>query len=186
MKIQKTDNRSQFKANPSKNILYQVEQELNGNKAGLEKFMKLFQDTFKRLDTKTVVDMDKYGNYRISHANFPGILIKENLKTKSQSTFAQKVLNTCEANLLRMESKLLKKVISILVNSGKNFEEIADIGLNRLDRNYLKSNFLELINIAKRIKEKNPQSRLTLRDFYYEEVLKEQEELHKLWNSEHL
>lgn len=185
MKIQTTDNITPFKANPGQNILYQVEQEFNGNKIKIEKFMQLFQDSFKRLDTNTIVDMDKYGNYRISHKNFPGILIKKNLKTNPQTIFAKKVLNTCEANLLRMEENLLKKVISVLVNSGKDFEEISNIGLNRLDRGYLKSEFLKLIDIAKRIKEKNPQSRLTLKDFYYEKVLKEQEELHKLWNIEH-
>ncbi len=137
--------------------------DFGGDVKRLEKFEKLFNDTFeKKLDTNTVVDITDGERFRISNLAAPGISQAMRFLHKDMP-LAQRILTECDKVYASEEHRLFKKIISKKYNSGKSLEKIAKLS-EELDARS-KLHFMDLIETASRILKEKPQSKLTEVEF---------------------
>lgn len=137
--------------------------DFGGDVKRLEKFEKLFNDTFeKKLDVNTVIDITGGGRFSISNLVAPGISQAMRFLHK-QKPLAQRILTECDRVYASEEHRLFKKIITKKYNSGKSLEKIAKLS-EKLDAKS-KLHFMDLIETASRILKENPQSKLTEVEF---------------------
>ena len=137
--------------------------EFGGSAKRLEKFERLFHDTFeKHLDENTIIDITDAGRFRLSNLIDPKITYTMRALYK-EKPLAQRVLTMCHKIYANEENILFIKIISKKVKSGKSLEEIGKMAekLDKYKRPYLN----DLIETASRILEENPYSKLTEFDF---------------------
>ncbi|MBR5554644.1 hypothetical protein IKU74_01395 [bacterium] len=158
-------NNLSFQARVGKRLLNQVRKDFDGRKDKVEKFEKLFQDTFQHnVDDDLVIDIDKNKHLVFSHLANPYIKYASGRVYNGNNPIMHSVMNECSKTYGYGEYMLFKNVISKLHNKGKSIEEISEFEQN-LTRVKSKKTFSELINVAKRIKSENPNAKLTKDEF---------------------
>ena len=169
-------NNISFQAKIGNNALRTVKNECDSNKR-VAKFKQLFEDTFaKNIDENTVVDLDKNNNYIFSHTAFPKIKYKSKQKPIIKKSFLNSLLQECPKTLTSLEIKMFRTIISKCIKSGKTFDELENFAQVILKNEKSREHFLENLNLAIRIKNKNPKSQLKNFEFDYmmNKVLEEQ------------
>ena len=162
------NNNIAFEARVGKNALKILKNDFGGDTDKVAKFEHLFDDTFsKNIDSDTVVDVDKSGNYVFSHSEFPKIKHKTTEKPAFKKSFANSLLQECPKTLARIENKMFRTIISKSVNSGKSFEDLENIAQKVFKNEKSKNKFLENLSVAKRIKKEYPKSKLKDFEFDY-------------------
>jgi hypothetical protein len=137
--------------------------DFGGDVKRLEKFEKLFNDTFeKNIDANTVVDITKGGRFSLSNPIAPKVTVPMNVLYKNKS-LAQRMLHECDRVYASVEYRLFKKIISKKYNSGKSLEKISELS-KKLDKR-ARLYFMDLIGTAERILKENPDSKLTELEF---------------------
>lgn len=137
--------------------------DFGGDVKRLEKFEKLFNDTFeKKIDANTVVDITKGGRFSLSNLIAPKVTVPMNVLYKNKS-LAQRMLHECDRVYASVEYRLFKKIISKKYNSGKSLEKISELS-KKLDKR-ARLYFMDLIGTAERILKENPDSKLTELEF---------------------
>ena len=130
----------------------------------LEKFEKLFHDTFeKNIDTNTVVNVTTKGRFKLSNLIAPKIAYPVRLYSAKGKPLSQRILNECSKVYANTEYRLFQKIISTRVHEGKPIEQIAKLG-EKLDA-HRRPYFMDLIGTASRILKENPNSKLSEYDF---------------------
>lgn len=159
-----------FQARAGKNVLKIVKKEFNGDKIRTAKFEQLFEDTFaKNLDENTIIDLDKNNKYIFSHPAFPKIKHKSPEKPVFKKSFANSLLTECPKILGSIEIKMLRTIIAKSIKSGRSFEDLENFAQKIFKNEKSKENFLENLNLAKRIKKEYPKSKL--KDFEFDYML---------------
>lgn len=162
------NNNISFQSRVGKNALKILRNDFKSDIDKVAKFERLFDDTFsKNIDSDTVVDVDKSGNYVFSHSEFPKIKHKTTEKPAFKKSFANSLLQECPKTLARIENKMFRTIISKSVNSGKSFEDLENIAQKVFKNERSKNIFLENLSVAKRIKKEYPKSRLKDFEFDY-------------------
>ena len=137
--------------------------EFGGDTKRLEKFEKLFRDTFdKKIDTNTVVDISENGRFKMSNPIAPKITYPVKILNRKKS-LAQRVLTECDKVYSSVEYRLFQRIISKKVQSGKSLEEISKLS-KKLDE-HSRLYFMDLIGTASRILKENPNSKLSEFEF---------------------
>jgi len=154
-----------FQAKVGKRLLRQVRKEFDNNEIKVEKFEKMFQDTFQRnVDENLVIDIDKNKNLVFSHLSIPNVKYASSKVRNGNQSIAKYVMNECSKTYGYGEYMLFKNIISKSHNKGKDIDEISKFEENLSNKNSKKS-FLELIKVAKLIKKENPETKLTKDEF---------------------
>lgn len=155
-----------FCAIQSPNIVRRVRKEFNGNRAKIEQFNQLFNDIFSKtvVDDNTIINIDSKHRIVLSNKNFPNIKRQHKGVDRGGNTYAQTVLRTCTAQMRRAEYKLIRKIVSTLVNSGKSLDEVEEMA-NLWTNLKSKEFYLNTVELARLIKAENPNSKLTQKDF---------------------
>ena len=169
-------NNISFQAKIGNNALKTVKNECYSDKR-VAKFKQLFEDTkAKNIDENTVVDFDKNNNYIFSHTAFPKIKYKSKQKPIFKKSFLNSLLQECPKTLTNLEIKMFRTIISKCIKSGKTFDELENFAQEILKNEKSREHFLENLNLAIRIKNKNPKSQLKNFEFDYmmNKVLEEQ------------
>ena len=169
-------NNISFQAKIGNNALKTVKNECYSDKR-VAKFKQLFEDTFaKNIDENTVVDLDKNNNYIFSHTAFPKIKYKSKQKPIFKKSFLNSLLQECPKTLTNLEIKMFRTIISKCIKSGKTFDELENFAYEILKNKKSREHFLENLNLAIRIKNKNPKSQLKNFEFEYmmNKVMEEQ------------
>lgn len=169
-------NNISFQAKIGSNALKTIKNECPSDKQ-VAKFKQLFEDTFaKNIDENTVVDLDKNNNYIFSHTAFPKIKYKSKQKPIIKKSFLDSLLQECPKTLINLEIKMFRTIISKCIKSGKTFDELENFAQEILKNKKSRELFLENLNLAIRIKNKNPKSQLKNFEFDYmiNKVLEEQ------------
>ena len=149
-------NNISFQAKIGNNALKTVKNECYSDKR-VAKFKQLFEDTFaKNIDENTVVDFDKNNNYIFSHTAFPKIKYKSKQKPIFKKSFLNSLLQECPKTLTNLEIKMFRTIISKCIKSGKTFDELENFAQEILKNEKSREHFLENLNLAIRIKNKNP------------------------------
>ena len=162
------NNNISFQSRVGKNALKILRNDFKSDIDKVAKFERLFDDTFsKNIDSDTVVDVDKSGNYVFSHSEFPKIKHKTTEKPAFKKSFANSLLQECPKTLARIENKMFRTIISKSVNSGKSFEDLENIAQKVFKNERSKNIFLENLSVAKRIKKEYPKSKLKDFEFDY-------------------
>ena len=137
--------------------------EFGGDTKRLEKFEKLFRDTFdKKIDTNSVVDISEGGRFKISNPIAPKITYTLNILNRKKP-LPQRILTECDRVYANAEYRLFQKIISKGVQSGKSIEQISKFS-EKLD-DEIRPYFMDLIGTATRILKENPNSKLTELEF---------------------
>jgi len=161
-------NNISFQARAGANVLKIVKKEFNGDKNRIAKFEQLFGDTFaKNLDENTIIDLDKNNNYIFSHSTFPKIKYKSNENLTFKKSFANSLLQECPKILANIENKMFRTIIAKSIKSGRSFEDLENFAQKIFTNEKSKGNFLENLNLAKRIKKEYPKSKLKDFEFDY-------------------
>lgn len=161
-------NHISFQAKLGNNAVKIIKKEFNDDTNKVQKFERLFADTFEHnIDSNTVVDIDKNRKYVFSNSVFPDIRCKTDVCINVKDTYSKALLQECPKTLLYLENKLFRTVIAKSIKSGKSFEELENL-VSKFFRNVKsKKYFLENLSIAKLIKEENPKSQLKDYEFDY-------------------
>ena len=163
-----------FMAIPGTEVMRRVTTECNGEEARTNKFQDLFHDTFdNNLDENTVVDVDENGQYVFSHLKFPNIFYKSDrvLDRGRGNDFQSAVIMACPEVLKSVEHEMIRTIIAESVKSGISFDTINQMANSNIQNEKLKKYFFDNINIARRIKENNPESNLTFEEFEVMEMV---------------
>ena len=171
-----TINNLSFRAKPGKNILKLVNREFNNDKTKLNKYVRLFEDTFEsNLDKETVVDINKNRHFVFSNNSFPVIKYQHSSKMKVSNSYAQTFINECSRIFGSGEIDLFKVIIRKHLNNGNSTEGLKQLAkkiLNPKSREY----FDEYIKVAERIKKEFPDSKISKEEFDYIQNIIMQEE----------
>ena len=154
-----------FQAKPGANVLNIARKEYGYTTKRLEKFIKLYKDTFiKNIDENTVVDLTADNKYIFSNELFPDIKYFSNVALEIKENLLQSFVQECPKVLSRIEGAMFKDIISKSILKGSSFEDLAKTaeGIKNGDR---KKEFLRNLNLAERIKKENPNSKLTPVEF---------------------
>ena len=157
-----------FTARPGAGIVRRAVLEYNGDEVRLTKFKKLFHDTFENnLDENTVINLDEQERYVFSNLKFPNIFYKsdEKLDRERGRDFLSAVIMACPKVLSSLEHKMIRTIIKECYKSGISPKEMSKMAEENIQNAGLKKYFLDNLNIARRIKENNPNSKLTLDEF---------------------
>ena len=162
-----TDYKNQitFTARIGKNLkMHLLNNEFYANPQRVEKFERMFYDTFKKnIDTNTVLEMDSRGKFYLYNIGLKGV--KHSLKIfASGGNIANKILQECSTVFSRAEYVLFQKYISTNVLKGKSLEKIKAVGETKLN-GVRKHHFNDLVGTAQRILKQNPESKLTEYEF---------------------
>lgn len=152
-----------FTAKTGKHLIaYISKNEFNADKAKIIKFKKLFSDAFVNItDNNTIIDIDKKHNLIFSHLAFPNIsYCYKNSHSKKISV--RSILNECSKTIATGESKLFEQIISNKIQKGLSFQELKNIVENTFSK---PEKFLKTLQVAERIKLKNPNSKLNNNEF---------------------
>jgi len=163
-----------FKAIPGTEVIRRAAQEYGGDTARVNKFTALFKTTFAdNLDSRTVVDVDKNERYIFSNINFPNIFYKSGKKLDRGRgiNFSNSVIMACPKVLSTIEHKMIRTIIRKCLKSGISQEKMTQIAESNIENASVKKYFLDNLNIARRIIEKNPKSKLTFREFNEMEMI---------------
>ena len=155
-----------FNAKIGPGLLKQVEHEFNNNKEKVNKFVELFEVVHSdTLDINTVVDVNSANHYTISHLSFPDIFctLREGIHD-SNKPISDKLINECPRVFGWGELLLYQEITRNIVNkmSFDNFEEFVKNNI-KTPKNQRK--FLEVIECAKRLLQKDHDAELTDIDF---------------------
>lgn len=146
----------------------------NGDETRINKFQDNFHKTFdNNLDENTVVDVDEKEQYVFYHLKFPDIFYKSDriLDRGRGNDFQSAVIMACPEVLKSVEYKMIRTIIAESVKSGISFDDLNKMADSNIQNKKVKKYFLDDINIARRIKEENPESNLTLEDFEVMEMI---------------
>lgn len=169
-------NNISFQAKIGHNALKTVKNECHSDKQ-VAKFKQLFEDTFaKNIDENTVVDLDKNNNYIFLHTAFPKIKYKSKQKPIFKKSFLNSLLQECPKTLTNLEIKMFRTIISKYIKLGITFDKLENFAYEILKNKKSREHFLENLNLAIRIKNKNPKSQLKNFEFEYmmNKVMEEQ------------
>ena len=169
-------NNISFQAKIGSNALKTIKNECPSNKQ-VAKFKQLFEDTFaKNIDENTVVDLDKNNNYIFLHTAFPKIKYKSKQKPIFKKSFLNSLLQECPKTLTNLEIKMFRTIISKYIKLGITFDKLENFAYEILKNKKSREHFLENLNLAIRIKNKNPKSQLKNFEFEYmmNKVMEEQ------------
>lgn len=165
MDINKNYNSSiNFNARLGANLrLNLLKNEFGGSVKHLEKFEKIFNDTFeKKMDTNTVVEITDKGRFRISNPIAPKITYPIKILYNNKS-LGQRLLTECDKVYSTTEYRLFQRIISSKVKTGKSLNKISELS-KKLDE-HSRLYFNDLIGTASRILKENPNSKLTEAEF---------------------
>lgn len=154
-----------FNAKLGPRALRCVNNEFGRNEKKLNKFLKLFDDTFsKSLDNGTIINIDRHKRYTLSHSLFPDIVYNIKDKPTKKRTLAQTIINECPRVFMYGEKLLFQHIVrqKSKDTSFDVLEELINTKITNSDRKIL---FLETISLAKKIREENPTSKLQNSDF---------------------
>lgn len=157
-----------FMAKPGAEVMRRVRNDCNSDETRINKFQDNFHNTFdENLDENTVVDVDEKEQYVFSHLKFPDIFYKSDrvLDRGRGNDFQSAVIMACPAVLKSVEHKMIRTIIAESVKSGISFDTINKMADSNIKNKEVKKYFLDNINIARRIKEENPESNLTFDEF---------------------
>ena len=144
---------------------YLLKNEFSNDIPHVEKFERLFSDTFsKYIDTNSYIERKPNGKFEIFNFAFPKIKVPIKISNRKDRTLAQNILNECSVAYGRAEYVLFQRFIASQVRKGKTLETIQKVGESALD-NERKPYFMDLIETAKRILAENPKSKLDELDF---------------------
>lgn len=151
-----------FKAKPGNRLLKQVTKEFNGDKMRVNKYIKLFEDTFENVtDKNTIIDIDKDKNYIFSNIKFPNIKYCYTSNLVSVKLISQKLINECSKTISNGELMLFRNIISKIHSKDKSLKCIEE----RTKTEKFSKKFKEQLGLAEKILEKNPHSKLTSVEF---------------------
>ena len=160
-----TVNNITFQAKPGKNVLNIAKKKYKYSPDRLEKFIKLYADTFaKNIDENTVVDLSKDNKYIFSNKIFPNIKYFSDIALEIKEDLLQSFVQECPKTLARIERNMFKNIISKSVKQGVSFQDLAKRA-ESIKNNDCKKDFLRNLNAAERIKKENPNSQLTSIEF---------------------
>jgi len=112
-----------FQAKVGKRLLRQVRKEFDNNEIKVEKFEKMFQDTFQRnVDENLVIDIDKNKNLVFSHLSIPNVKYASSKVRNGNQSIAKYVMNECSKTYGYGEYMLFKNIISKSHNKGKDID----------------------------------------------------------------
>ncbi len=149
-----------FNAQVGKHLLKGVQQQYNGNLQKVDKFVDLFEQTFSNLlDEGTIVDINKENRYVLSHTSFPKIAYMLRYSVLGIKPLAESIITECPKIFGYGERLLFQHITRRSINN---------VSLNKLEKfvqteiktTENQKKFLEVIDLAKRIKEENPDSKL--------------------------
>ena len=156
------NNNITFRAKPEYRLLKQVTKEFNYDKIKSDKYINLFEDAFKNVtDKNTVIDIDKHYNYIFSNIKFPGIKYCYKSDIHSSNSLPQKVLNECSKIISNGEIMLFRNIISKIHYKDKTLENI----VQKSENENLSTKFFKQLNLAEKILEKDPNSKLSSLEF---------------------
>ena len=154
-----------FKAKPGANVLNIAKKEYVYSPAKIEKFIKLYKDTFiKNIDENTVVDLTPDNKYVFSNELFPNIKYFSDIALEIKEDLLQSFVQECPKSLARIERDMFKYIISKSINKGMSFQDLAEIA-EGIKNDSCKNDFLRNLNVAERIKKEDPNSQLTPIEF---------------------
>lgn len=170
-------NNISFQAKVGKNLLKTVRSDFNYDQCRVDKFVRLVEDTFQNnVDENFVIDIDKNKNFVFSHLAEPTVKYSRKTYYNANTPIAYSIITECSKNIANGEFMLFKNIISHFYNKGKSLDEILEFGKN-LTRDKSKESFSNLVNVSKKIKEENPQSKLKLYEFDMIELKIAEEEI---------
>ena len=165
--METTINNVSFRAKLGKNILKRVNKEFCGDKTRVEKYLQLFDETFSsNIDKETVIDINKNRNFIFSNNNFQGFKFQHRSKMRETDTPAKTLVNECSKIFVDGEICLFKSIIGKYFNKGKYFSEL-ELLAEKLFSPKSRENFLEKVNVAKRIKKELPDAKFSQDEFDY-------------------
>lgn len=160
----KTNNIS-FNGKIGPNLLKSVTKEFNYDAAKVNKFEKLFEDSYSpNIDSNTVIDTNKSGMYVFAHNAFSKVKYKSNKLLNTKHTVTQSLLNECPKIFSSIENRMFRTIIAKSVNKGISFEELMNHASEILNSKS-KNSYLENIMLAQRIKKEKPKSKLYNNEF---------------------
>lgn len=168
-----------FQAKLGKNLTQELRKEFKYNSTKLEKFEKIFQDTFKKnIDENTILDINKENKLMFSHSLFPRIKYCQNYKLPKDNFLGKRILNECSKTIGNGEYNLFQLIISTSIKNGGSLKKLLKIS-KKIKNNTSKQRFQDLLNVANLIKKENPKSKLTHNDFANMEMKIMEEEMHR-------
>lgn len=190
--MDKKINNISFQAKLGKNILKKVSKEFEYDKNKVSKYSKLFENTFiSNIDKNTIIDINKNDYFVFSNSKCPNIKYQYKYsKLMVKNNIAETLLNECSKIFVNAENNLFKVIIGNYLRLGKNVPFLEDFANSAISNPKSKKNFMENLNIAKRIMKENPNSKLLRYEFDYminkimqEEAQNPQSELYKIINN---
>ena len=155
-----------FNAKVGPSLLKQVEHEFNNNKEKVDKFAKLFDAAHSEtLDINTVVDVNSDNHYIMSHLSFPNIFctLREKINDNNKP-ISDKLINECAKVFGWGELLLYQEITRNSVNK-MGFDNFEEFVKNNIKTPKNQRKFLEIIDCAKKLLQKDPNSKLTDIDF---------------------
>ncbi len=161
-------NNISFGAKLGNNLMKKISKEFDYDQNKINKYSKLFEDTFvSNIDENTVVDVNKSGYFVFSNSKYPQIKYQyKNSKLRAKN-IVKVLLNECSKTFSNAENNLYKVVIGYHLRHGKSVQFLENFANSALINSKSKKNFLENLDIAKRIIKENPDSKLSKYDFDY-------------------
>ena len=153
-----------FQAHPGKRMIKLVRNEYSGNEAKVSKFKRLFNRVHDRLDTNTVIDIDKKERYIFSNTSFPNISYCYNQKLE-QGPLSEVVVTECPKVFGYGQLLLFRNIVKILSERNIPLEEIEKMGLKRITHSTARKTFMEIIKTAKWMRENRPKQELSQINF---------------------
>lgn len=142
-----------------------LKNDFRGSKQKLTKFEDTFNKNFEEwLEKNSILELRKNGKFELSNPTFPEYKVIFNIASKAKS-LSEKLLKTHYLNFNYNECKLFKQIISKEIKKGKTLEELKAIAETKLVAGQRREYFSDFINLAKRIKAENPDSKLTDLEF---------------------
>ena len=153
-----------FQARPGKRLTKLVRKEYSGDKTRVDKFKSLFDRVHNKLDTNTVVDIDKKERYIFSNTSFPNISYCYEQKL-AQGPLSEVVVTECPKTFVYGQLLLFRNIVKILSERNIPLEEIEKMGVERVTHPYARKIFIEAVKIAKWIRENQPKQNLNQINF---------------------
>ena len=190
--MDKKINNISFQARLGKNILKKVSKEFEYDQNKVNKYSKLFENTFiSNIDENTIVDINKNNYFVFNNSKCPNIKYQYKYsKLRVKTNIAKTLLNECSKIFANAENNLFKVIIGNYLRDGKNVQFLEDFANSAITNPKSKKNFLENLNIAKRIIKENPNSKLLKYEFdnminkmMQEDAQNPESELYKIINN---
>lgn len=153
-----------FQAQTGKRLTKLVREEYHGNEKKVAKFQKLFNRVHDKLDTNTVVDIDKQERYIFSNTSFPNISYCYEGKVV-QGPLSEIMVTECPKTFAYGQLLLFRNIVKVLSERKIPLEEIEQMGLKRITHPNARKTFIETIKIAKWMRENQPERKLNQINF---------------------